>query len=80
MLSQTSGDPEEMLSGAVTSGATFRFAVTTLDDKKQIRVGTQLAQTSYNSLSLPYVYLGLGRSNNFIESFNVAYSINNKLD
>jgi len=24
--------------------------------------------------------MGLGRSNNFIENFNVAYSINNKLD
>ena len=35
---------------------------------------------SYNSLMLPYVYMGLGRSNNFIESFNVAYSINNQLD
>jgi integrin alpha FG-GAP repeat containing protein 1 len=42
MLSQISGDPNDMLFGAVTSGATFRFAVTTLDDKKQIRVGTQL--------------------------------------
>lgn len=80
MLSQTSGDPEDMLFGAVTSGASFRFTVTTLDDKKQIRVGAQLPQTSYNSMCLPYVYLGLGRSNNFIENFNVAYSINNKLD
>jgi hypothetical protein len=80
MLSQTSHDQGDMLYGALTTGATFRFAVTTLDDQKQVRVGTQLSQTSYNSLSLPYVYLGLGRSNNFIESFNVAYSINNKLD
>ena len=26
------------------------------------------------SLELPYVYHGVGRSNNFLESFNVAYS------
>jgi integrin alpha FG-GAP repeat containing protein 1 len=80
MLSQTSGNPDDIFSGAATSGSTFRFTVTTLEDKKQVRVATQLPQTSYNSLSLPYVYLGLGRSNNFIESLNVAYSINNKLD
>jgi integrin alpha FG-GAP repeat containing protein 1 len=29
---------------------------------------------------LPYVYNGIGRSTNYIEQFNVAYSINNKLD
>ena len=33
MLSQTSGEPGNLY-GAVTSGASFRFAVTTLDDKK----------------------------------------------
>lgn len=31
MLSQT-GDPNDLLFGAVTSGASFRFAVTTLED------------------------------------------------
>ena len=66
--------------GAITTGATFRFVVTTLDDKKFVRVGTQLPQTSYHSLSLPYVYMGIGRSNNYIENFNVAYSISNRLD
>ena len=39
-----------------------------------------MPQTSYNSLLLPYTYMGLGRSNNFLESFNVGYSMNNKLD
>jgi integrin alpha FG-GAP repeat containing protein 1 len=39
-----------------------------------------MPQTSYNSLLLPYVYMGLGRSNNFLEQFNVGYSMNGKLD
>ena len=39
-----------------------------------------MPQTSYNSLLLPYTYMGLGRSNNFLESFNVGYSMNGKLD
>lgn len=79
MLSQVSDDLSHAY-GAVTSGATFRYIVTTLDDVKMVRVATQLPQTSYNNLELPYVYQGLGRSNNYIESFNVAYSMNNKLD
>lgn len=36
--------------------------------------------SSYNSLGLPYVYNGIGRSNNYLESFNVAYSVFNEND
>jgi integrin alpha FG-GAP repeat containing protein 1 len=66
--------------GAIVTGATFRYIVTTLKDDQYVRVGTQLPQSSYNCLDLPYVYNGIGRSNNFLEQFNVAFSINNRLD
>ena len=51
-----------------------------MDDQKFIRVSSQSPQSSYNSLELPYVYMGVGRSNNYLEQFNVAYSIDNRLD
>lgn len=31
-------------------------------------------QSSYQMLHLPYVFDGIGRSNNYVESFNVAYT------
>mmetsp|Transcript_13353 Transcript_13353/g.22703 ORF Transcript_13353/g.22703 Transcript_13353/m.22703 type:complete len:176 (+) Transcript_13353:1464-1991(+) len=77
MLSQSSSDVKDYQYGAVTPGASFRYIVTTLDDKKYVRVAAQLPQQSYQSIPLPYVYMGIGRSNNFLESFNVGYSINN---
>jgi len=60
--------------GSAMAGATFRYIVTTLDDQKYVRVASQAPQTSYNSLELPYTHNGIGRSNNYLESFNVAYS------
>ena len=71
---------EEAKYGAIVSGATFRYIVTTLNDEKFIRVATQLPLSSYQSLGLPYVYHGIGRSNNFLEQFNVGMSIKNRLD
>lgn len=78
MVSQN--QEEEQKFGSITTGGTFRFIVTTLDDKKFVRVASQNPQSSYNSLELPFVYMGVGRSNNYLEQFNVAYSINNRLD
>jgi len=78
MVSQNQQDDQKF--GSITTGATFRYIVTTLEDEKYIRVASQMPQSSYNSLELPYVYMGIGRSNNYLEQFNVAYSINNRLD
>jgi integrin alpha FG-GAP repeat containing protein 1 len=35
---------------------------------KSIHIAVQLPQTSYQSLHTPYAFLGLGRTNNYIES------------
>jgi integrin alpha FG-GAP repeat containing protein 1 len=56
-------------------GASYRFVVTDLEDKKFVVIGSQLSSTSYNSLQMPYCYLGVGRSNNYVESFHAAMSI-----
>lgn len=62
--------------GDTVFGATYRFVVTDLNDQKFVVVGSQLYQTAYSALLMPYVYLGVGRSNNYVESFNAAFSIN----
>lgn len=77
MLAQTERDFEEVDQhnyGAAIAGSTFRYIVTNVQDKKMVRVATQNPQSSYQMLSLPYVFDGIGRSNNYVESFNVAYT------
>lgn len=56
-------------------GSTVRFVATRIDDVKKIGVGSQQVQQSYNSLLPPYVHLGIGKSNNYIESLNTGFSI-----
>ena len=56
-------------------GASLRFVTTNIDDKKIVRAGWQLAQSSYNSLLPPYVHIGVGKSINYIESLNAATTI-----
>ena len=60
--------------GDVVIGSTFRFVTTKLNDEKVIAAGSQLVQSTYNALLPPYVHFGVGRSNNYIESFNAAFS------
>lgn len=56
-------------------GASYRFVVTDLNDKKFVIVGSQSYQSGYMSIQLPYSYLGVGRSNNYIETFYAGTSI-----
>ena len=56
----------------VLSGATIRAAFTQLGDEKYILVGTQRSQESYANLGISYAYFGIGRSNNYIETFTLG--------
>jgi len=38
----------------------------------EIFLGAQLTQSAYNPLELPYMFLGIGRTNNYIENFNMG--------
>lgn len=83
MINQDSAAAEETEIrglGATVIGASFRYVATDSNFEKVVRVASLQPQQSYHSLLLPYVYNGIGRSTNYIEQFNVAYSINNKLD
>ena len=60
---------------APTIGATFKYILTNSEDEQIVRVASQMVCSSYNNLGLPYIYHGIGRTNNFLESVNVGYSV-----
>ncbi|EGR28592.1 integrin alpha fg-gap repeat 1 [Ichthyophthirius multifiliis] len=57
-------------------GATYECKVTTLDTTEKVATGVQLSQSAYRSLQLPFVILGLARTNNYIENLTVGLSLN----
>ena len=52
-------------------GANYRYIATNLDGSRRMDVSFQGIQTSDLFLNLPYAFLGIGRSNNYIENFHV---------
>jgi integrin alpha FG-GAP repeat containing protein 1 len=60
--------------GDTSYGTSFRFVVTDLDDEKYVMTGTQNHQQAYHALQMPYTFMGIGRSNNYIETFFAATS------
>lgn len=61
--------------GDVTTGPSFRAVITDMEDHKLVIIGSQLTQSTYLSLQLPYAFLGVGRSNNYVEQFTAGYSV-----
>jgi len=61
--------------GDALSGASYRLVVTDLYDNKFVVHSSQLTQSAYLALQMPYSYLGVGRSNNYVETFTAAFSI-----
>ncbi len=52
-------------------GANYRYITTKLDGKRKMDVSYQNIQVGNDYLSLPYSFIGIGRSNNYIENFHV---------
>ncbi len=52
-------------------GANYRYISTNLDGSRRMDVSFQSVQTGSSYLNLPYAFIGIGRSNNYIENFNV---------
>ncbi len=61
-----------------TTGTSYRFVITDMNDNKLVTVGTQRFQSGYMSLQLPFSFLGVGRSNNYVETFYAATGIEGK--
>ncbi|KAG8681103.1 hypothetical protein FRC08_015836, partial [Ceratobasidium sp. 394] len=60
--------------GATNPGASFKYTVLDTSGHRSAAFASQLPQTSYQSLHTPYAFLGLGRTNNYIESLTAGSS------
>ena len=58
--------------GVSYSGASYKFTILDPSGTRRATQAGQLAQTSYLSLLTPYAYVGLGRTNNYIENLFVG--------
>lgn len=58
--------------GSAVRAAVFKVVLTSLEDEKFVVSGSDVGQTGFNSLQTPSAMIGVGRSNNFIETFTVA--------
>ncbi|KAL4065217.1 hypothetical protein J3A83DRAFT_4360504 [Scleroderma citrinum] len=54
------------------SGASFKYTVLDTNGQRSAAQVGQLPQTSYHALHTPYAFLGLGRTNNYIENLFVG--------
>ncbi|KAL4481453.1 hypothetical protein ABPG74_007542 [Tetrahymena malaccensis] len=57
---------------SVYYGTSYQCKVTTLDTQYKTASGVQLIQSANGALQLPFVILGLSRTNNYIENFSVG--------
>ncbi|QRV86819.1 T-cell immunomodulatory protein [Ceratobasidium sp. AG-Ba] len=63
--------------GATNVGASFKYTVLDTSGHRSaafVDPANQLPQTSYQSLHTPYTFIGLGRTNNYIESLTAGSS------
>lgn len=58
--------------GVSYSGASYKYTVLGTDGRRSAAQVGQLPQTSYHALQVPYAFLGLGRTNNYIENLFVG--------
>eukprot|EP00475_Leptophrys_vorax_P005129 TRINITY_DN1307_c0_g1_i2.p1 TRINITY_DN1307_c0_g1~~TRINITY_DN1307_c0_g1_i2.p1 ORF type:complete len:655 (-),score=145.73 TRINITY_DN1307_c0_g1_i2:1190-3154(-) len=65
--------PDPKPYGAIHPGAVTKFYVTDLNGQYLARSGVQLSQSSHGSLGAPYSMFGLGRTNNYIETFFMGF-------
>ena len=52
-------------------GSTQRFITTNIDGTRRMDLSIQFSQNTISALNLPFAYLGIGRSNNYIENFQI---------
>ena len=72
-LLSTSSDDFESTSINSAIGVTVQWRITNLNGDKTISLLNQKSQWNYGVLQLPFVTVGLGRTNNYIEDLTVGY-------
>lgn len=60
--------------GGIYHGSSVECIVNDVDGKARIAKASQLAQTAYTPLELPYAFIGLGRTNNYVQDFSMGIS------
>lgn len=60
--------------GVNYAGASYKFTVLDTNGIRRAQAATQYSQTGYGSLVHPNSYLGLGRTNNYVESIQMGSS------
>ena len=73
-LSISSKYEDEKRKISTAFGVTLEWRITLLDGNKKIQLDNQRFQLNYGMFQLPYVILGLGRTNNYVEDFHVGYN------
>ncbi len=58
----------------ISIGTSYRYIATSLDGSRRMDVSFHQAQLNSLSLCMPFAYIGIGRSNNYIENFEVISS------
>ena len=56
-------------------GTNYRFINSNLDGSRRMDTAVQSPQNSNLQLNLPFTYIGIGRSNNFVENFQIIAPI-----
>jgi integrin alpha FG-GAP repeat containing protein 1 len=62
--------------GGIYHGSSIECIVNDVNGKARIAKATQLAQTGYTALELPYAFIGLGRTNNYVQDFYIGITQN----
>ena len=75
-LSVTDNDKKYNL---IEVGAGYHYVVTNNNGKRRIDYSWQLAQTGDLNLNLNYAYMGLGRTNNYLENLEIVSVSSNKI-
>ena len=75
-LSVTDNDKNYNL---IEVGAGYHYVVTNNNGKRRIDYSWQLAQTGDLNLNLNYAYMGLGRTNNYLENLEIVSVSSNKI-
>jgi len=55
--------------GGVYYGSSVECKVSDIDGNSLLAKGSQMPHSAYTPLDLPYIFIGLGRTNNYVENF-----------
>ncbi|UKJ89348.1 FG-GAP repeat containing protein [Theileria orientalis] len=66
------------LSGSNNNGLTYKFTVIDIHGIKNVRTATLRPQTAYTPLYTPFTYIGLGKTNNYVEELYLGVASSNK--